>query len=213
LDRSLIDRAILDLEYALSDQELSPRLVSRLNAHVSSIPAEYQALFSSCFNSINEAIEKDDFEIAKKPIDRLIGLYDFLLESKYLRDSEAQLGDQLSPTIHLANPDRDKILTLISEMRELIKSSLLFDIPHKRRLLDRISAIEIESYKDQGKLDVFLGGVVDVGEALGKFGESAKPLFDRMAEVVGIARSSSKEYEQLPPPETQKQLPPPKKDE
>jgi hypothetical protein len=48
-----------------------------------------------------------------------------------------------------------------------------------------------------------------VGEALGKFGKDVKPLFDRMTEIMGIARGKSEEYEQLPPPEEVKRLPPP----
>ena len=94
-------------------------------------------------------------------------------------------------------------------MRKIVFSSSIFDAPHRRRLLNRIAAIEHEVHQKQGKLDVILAGVVDVGDALGKFGDKIEPLTKRMKEVAQIARSGSKEYEQIPAPDEIKALPAP----
>ena len=191
MNRKQIERAIENLECLLQEKIISARLVSRLNAQITTLPSEYHAMFQTQFNYINTALDGDNFDIARIPIERLIGCYDFLLESSFLRDIEQNLSELVAPSVELSHPDRDEIMVLIGVMRTLVNDSLLFDLPHKRRLLDRISAIELEALKDKGKFDVFLGGIVDAGEALGKFGEAAKPLFDRMAEVAGIAPWSS----------------------
>jgi len=97
-------------------------------------------------------------------------------------------------------------------MRKIIHASEAFDVPHKKRLLNRIAAIEKQVYSDKGLLDVVLGGVSDIGETLGKFGGDIKPLTDRMAEVKKITRSGSEEYKQLPEPDEVKSLPAPEEE-
>ena len=91
MNRKQIERAIENLEFLLQDKIISARLVSRLNAQITTLPGEYHAMFQTQFNYINTAVDGDNFDNAKIPIDRLIGCYDFLLESSFLRDIE-QIG-------------------------------------------------------------------------------------------------------------------------
>ena len=102
------------------------------------------------------------------------------------------------------------MLSLCTEIRILIFRTKIFDEPHKLRLLNRVAAIEREIHQPKGRMDVILAGVVDVGDAAGKFGEKVKPLTDRFQEIVGVVWGKSKQYEQLPRPDDVKRLPPPK---
>ncbi|MES0824187.1 hypothetical protein [Ruegeria sp. SCP11] len=128
-----------------------------------------------------------------------------LTEAKNLED----FSDELVPTFSLGAEDKARVLDLCSQMRKIVLATTDFDQPHKRRLLNRIAGIEAQVEQPKGMLDVVRAGVSDVGETLGKFGKDIKPLTDRMKEVAQIARSNSKEYDQIPAPEEVKQLPAP----
>ena len=130
---------------------------------------------------------------------------EFRLEPEVQSDSE----NTLIPMFSLEKKDISRVVELCSQMRKIVFVTADFDSPHRLRLLNRIAAIEAEVLKPQGIFDVIRGGIDDVGETLGKFGVSIKPLTDRMAEVVGIARRKTKEYDQLPSPDEVKKLPPP----
>ena len=123
-------------------------------------------------------------------------------KTKYFSDS----------TFSLEASEVEAILEKTTEMRFIISISEYFDQPHKKRLLERLSQIEFEVYRDNGRFDAILGGVVDFGEALGKFGKRAKPLVDRMSEVRKITQSKTKSYDDLQAPEETKQLLPPDSD-
>ena len=116
---------------------------------------------------------------------------------------------ELLPTFEVFSKDKERIFELCHKMRLIIIATTDFDEPHRLRLLNRIAAIEAETHKPKGMFDVVLGGVVDVGETLGKFGKNIKPLTDRMSEVAQIARKGTKEYDQIPVPEEVQKLPKP----
>ncbi len=118
-------------------------------------------------------------------------------------------GEELLPHFSLDSNDKQRVMKLCSDMRKIVFASAIFDEPHKKRLLNRIAAIEKQVMSKKGLFDVVLGGVSDVGETLGKFGTDIKPLTDRMSEVAQITRKGTQEYDQIPAPEEVKQLPPP----
>lgn len=122
---------------------------------------------------------------------------------------EQEPSDALEPTFSLEANDKARIFELSATMRKIVFASIVFDDAHKRRLLNRISAIENQVKQPKGKLDVILGGVSDVGDTLKKFGQDLKPLSDRMTEIRKIAQSGSNEYEQIPAPEEIDALPAP----
>ena len=121
--------------------------------------------------------------------------------------------EELLPRFQLTENDRARVVKLCSDMRKIVFASADFDEPHKKRLLNRVAAIEKEVLSDRGMFDVILGGVSDIGETLGKFGKDIKPLTDRMSEVTKITRAATKAYDQLPSPEEIKSLPAPDGDE
>lgn len=132
-------------------------------------------------------------------------------EYGFLRTAQKDLetSDELEPKFELAESEKAEVLKLSDQMRKIVFSSAVFDEPHKKRLLDRIAAIEKEVHQPKGRLDVILAGVSDVGDTLKKFGGDLKPLSDRMREIKSIAQSNSKEYVQIPAPEDVKKLPAP----
>ena len=129
--------------------------------------------------------------------------------NKYGVIGQNKISDELTPTFELLGKEKGRVLELSSQIRKIIFASTAFDEPHKRRLLNRIAAIENEVNQPKGKLDVILGGVSDIGDALKKFGGDLKPLSDRISEIKKITQSKSKEYAQIPAPEEQKALPAP----
>ena len=118
-------------------------------------------------------------------------------------------NDELLPTFSLNEKDKERVLKLCGDMRKIVFASTDFDEPHKKRLLNRIAAIEEQVYSPRGLFDVVLGGVSDTGETLGKFGKDIKPLTERMSEIAKITRHATKEYDQIPAPEEVKKLPAP----
>lgn len=144
------------------------------------------------------------FELADRML-RLLNLVDEF-GSKL---EENQIEDELTPTFQLSPPDSERVLTLSGQMREIVHASKVFDAPHKRRLLNRIAAIEQQVHSEKGRFDVILGGISDLGETIGKFGTDIKPLTDRMSEIRKITRQATKEYDQLPAPDEIKKLPAP----
>jgi hypothetical protein len=126
-----------------------------------------------------------------------------------LQKPNDQSDTELLPTFSLERSDHKRLSKLCGDMRNIVFSSQFFDDPHKRRLLNRIAAIENEAMKEKGNLDTVLAGIVDVGDALGAFGRKVEPLTKRMQEVASIAKKGSKEYDQLPSPDEIKSLPAP----
>jgi hypothetical protein len=143
------------------------------------------------------------FETRKK---RMQGILD--IASKFPKQPQI-VSDDLMPTFKLNENDKKRVLKLCGDIRKIVFSSNDFDDPHKKRLLNRIAAIEKQVYSPKGLFDVVLGGVSDIGETVGKFGKDIKPLTDRIEEIKRITRKNSSAYDQLPEPEELKKLPAP----
>lgn len=94
--------------------------------------------------------------------------------------------------------DLEKSQKLLNEIRDLITKSSLFDESHKRRLLDRIERVQSELHKKVSDLDRFWGLIGDAGVALGKFGNDAKPIFDRIRELTLLVWATQSRAEGLP---------------
>lgn len=94
--------------------------------------------------------------------------------------------------------DLTKIQSLINELREQIASSNHFEHEHQQRLLRRLEKIQSELHKKVADLDRFWGLIGDAGVVLGKFGNDAKPLVDRIKEIAGIVWQTQSRAEELP---------------
>lgn len=151
------------------------------------------------WGSLND-VGKDDLHTR---LNACFNAYEIVFEVK------AEQNFASEPTFQVSIEEKIKITSLCGEMRNLVNSSLSIPDQHKIRLLKRISAIEAEIHKDRGRFDVILGGVTDVGEVAGKFGNDIKPLVDRIREIMGIAWAKSDDYSALPAPDELKRLPAP----
>ncbi|WP_052671210.1 hypothetical protein [Draconibacterium sediminis] len=94
--------------------------------------------------------------------------------------------------------DLSRIQELINELRDSISSSQLFDANHKERLLNKLEGLQKELHKKMSSIDKFWGLVGDAGIVLGKFGQDAKPLVDRISEIAQIIWRTQANAEELP---------------
>ncbi|CAM3823977.1 hypothetical protein [Ectopseudomonas alcaliphila] len=93
--------------------------------------------------------------------------------------------------------DLEKVQLLVNELRERISSAALDD-SHKRRLLVRLEKLQSELHKKVSDLDRFWGLIGDAGVVIGKLGDDAKPIVDRIREVADIVWRTQSRAEELP---------------
>jgi len=94
--------------------------------------------------------------------------------------------------------DLEKIQKLINELRDILTASELFTAEHKQRILKRLERIQQELHKKVSDLDRFWGLIGDAGVAIGKFGNDAKPIVDRIKEIADIVWRTQSRSEELP---------------
>jgi hypothetical protein len=94
--------------------------------------------------------------------------------------------------------DLERIQSLVNELRGQILENKNLENAHKQRLLRRLENLQSELYKRVSDLDRFLGLVGDAGVVLGKLEEDAKPIVDRLREIVEIAWKTQARTEELP---------------
>lgn len=117
-----------------------------------------------------------------------------------LRSMRQRFGVALSGRFayEFSAADISRVQQLISELRENIAASDMFEDKHRARLLARLEALQAELHKRISDLDKFWGLIGDAGVALGKFGNDAKPIVDRMKEIAAIVWNTQARAEDLP---------------
>lgn len=93
--------------------------------------------------------------------------------------------------------DIKRVQDLINELRDELAKESRLDESHKRRLMKRLEALQRELHKKVSDLDHFYGLLGGFGVAAGKLGTDAKPLVDRVKEIVNIAWKAEARAEQL----------------
>lgn len=109
-----------------------------------------------------------------------------------------KLGLGKSFAFEFSKGDYERIQTLINELRALISESKGFEKEHQRRLLARLERLQTEIHKKVSDLDRFWGLIGDAGVVLGKLGNDAKPIVDRIREIAGITWNTQSRAEELP---------------
>lgn len=94
--------------------------------------------------------------------------------------------------------DVSRVQTLIDELRKLLTADSSLDDDHKRRLLLRLEKLQKELHKRVSDLSNFYNLMGDAGVALGKLGKDAKPLVDRITEILQIGWKAQARAEKLP---------------
>lgn len=94
--------------------------------------------------------------------------------------------------------DLERIQTLINQLREQISESRNLEKEHQQRLLRRLEKLQSELHKKISDLDRFWGLIGDAGVVLGKLGNDAKPIVDRIKEIADIVWNTQSRAEELP---------------
>ena len=87
---------------------------------------------------------------------------------------------------------------LINELRVQISKTDALEQEHQQRLLRRLEKLQAEMHKKVSDLDRFWGLVGDAGVVLGKLGNDAKPIVDRIKEIASIVWRTQSRAEELP---------------
>ena len=94
--------------------------------------------------------------------------------------------------------DVKRIQTLINELREKISEAKELGEEHRTRILNRLEKLQAELHKRISDLDRFWGLVGDAGTLMAKLGNDAKPMLDRIREIVTIVGSVHARANELP---------------
>lgn len=94
--------------------------------------------------------------------------------------------------------DIERIQLLINELRNHISTAINFEKDHQQRLLMRLEKLQSEVHKKVSDLDRFWGLIGDAGVVLGKIGNDAKPIVDRIREIADIVWRTQARSEELP---------------
>ncbi len=190
------------LDRSIANEKINLSAIYQLKGHQRLFDDTLQKEFSNVIELINSDLSDHDEYSASKNVERLSGLLEArIVEAQLFEGKSEEEMETDHAYFQITQAERDAITMLATDMRKIVSTSTQFDKPHKVRLLKRISAIEQEVHKEKGRFDVILGGISDIGETAGQFGEDVKPLVERMAEIEQITRGKSPDYAQLEKPE------------
>lgn len=94
--------------------------------------------------------------------------------------------------------DLERIQELVNQLRQTVSESPHLQADHRQRLLKRLESLQSELHKKMSDLDRFWGLIGDAGVVLGKLGNDAKPLVDRIREIADIVWRTQSRAEELP---------------
>ena len=122
------------------------------------------------------------------------------LTSNSIEEAKAKYDNLFknSFSFEFSKGDLEKVQSLVNELRDIISKSELFTAEHKQRILKRLEKLQGELHKNVSDLDRFWGLIGDAGVVLGKFGQDAKPIVDRIRELVDIVWRTQARAEELP---------------
>lgn len=115
---------------------------------------------------------------------------------KYKTVIERKFGKRFH--YQFSDGDIKRIQVLINELREIIKDTESLDIDHRTRLLKRLEKLQSELHKTVSDLDRFWGLLIEGSIVLKKIGENAKPIVDRIQEIINIVWRVQARAEELP---------------
>ena len=169
---------------------------------------EYWSLLSSYLTSNGYTFESIELAQSKKSdIKNIAGFFNTIsseFEQKYtnqLITTSKEKYDLLFGNVFLyefSDGDIKIIQNLINELRDIVTSSELFSAEHKERILRKLEKMQSELHKKVSNLDRFWGLIGDAGVVIGKFGNDAKPIVDRIKEIADIVWRTQARSEELP---------------
>ncbi|ACI99797.1 hypothetical protein [Rhodospirillum centenum] len=110
-----------------------------------------------------------------------------------------------APGYTLTEGDIERAQNIINELRGLIAASDSLEERFRQRLLRKLESLQSELHKRMSDFDRVYGMIADASVLMRKIGEDAKPIVERIRELVGIAWRSQAQGEELssdtPPPQ------------
>lgn len=148
---------------------------------------------------LNEDME-ENLKLIHDFINKIRTTFEKTLTSNSISQSRDKFNRLLGKSFsyEFTTGDLDRIQQLINELRNNISINELFTAEHKQRLLRRLEKIQSELHKKVSDLDRFWGLIGDAGIAIGKFGQDAKPIVDRIKEITDIVWRTQSKAEELP---------------
>ena len=193
--------ALLSFSQSLRNQDADPldhyeeflKALALLQAFAEShgIVLEYPELSSNRSQNINQIILF--FTESRTAFD--LGFTGAVMEN-YKKAFELKFGKAFP--YEFSEGDLRRIQELINELRSLIAATSELDENYKQRILRRLEKMQSELHKKVSDLDRFWGLLVEGSIVLKKVGENAKPIVDRIKEIVDIVWRTQARAEELP---------------
>lgn len=163
--------------------ELDHAQIINLDYHITNLTGQFATDLTIMSETLERTYTQCKARMDRNSLERLRGRFrmDFSTEFSY----------------EFSQGDLERLQELINQIRHQISAAGLED-EHKQRLLARLEKLQSELHKKVSDLDRFWGLIGDAGVVLGKLGEDAKPIVDRVREVAGIVWKTQARSEELP---------------
>lgn len=88
------------------------------------------------------------------------------------------------PAYEFTEGDIEQIQEHVNQLRKLLQAATDLDEGHRARMLKRLEAFQAELHKKMSDLTKFFGFMGDMGVAIRKLGQDAKPIVDRYEQII-----------------------------
>ncbi|WP_282875803.1 hypothetical protein [Pseudomonas peli] len=103
-----------------------------------------------------------------------------------LNDYRQKFSNLLSkrPAYEFTEGDIEQIQEHVNQLRKLLQAATDLDEGHRARMLKRLEGFQSELHKKMSDLTKFFGFMGDMGVAMRKLGQDAKPIVDRYEQII-----------------------------
>ncbi|NKI96691.1 hypothetical protein [Rhizobacter sp. SG703] len=192
------DYDILAEAYTLIMAVVEARLLPEIGFRFSKLSEDRETQCREMLDVLRHIIQTLESAAAKAKIESL--------RTKF----RASLGSAFA--YEFSQGDLDRVQELLNELRDHVANADGLKDEHRQRLLRRLEHVQRELHKKVSDLDRLWGLVGDAGVVLNKLGRDAKPIVDRLREVVDIIWRTQVRAEELPSGATIPVLAPPPTD-
>ena len=128
-------------------------------------------------------------DMAQKALGFILGIEEELKQQASrikLNDYRQKCSNLLSkrPAYEFTEGDIEQIQEHVNQLRKLLQAATDLDEGHQARMLKRLEAFQSELHKKMSDLTKFFGFMGDMGVAMRKLGQDAKPIVDRYEQII-----------------------------
>lgn len=155
-----------NLSQTYTDPRGGPISLPSITGNETEDTKKFVAFISALHREMTERVNKDQYARARDAYSLMLGTAGFHYE--------------------FSDGDLARIQKLVNELRDLIAASEELVDEHKRRVLGRLEKLQSELHKKVSDLAWFWGELIEASIAARIIGENAKPIVDRISEIVRI---------------------------